>query len=56
MDLHASQIQGFFNVPVDNLYAEPSMLNYIREKLDYKNAVIVSPDAGGTKRYPPGFS
>ena len=51
MDLHASQIQGFFNVPVDNLYAEPSMLNYIREKLDYKNAVIVSPDAGGAKRY-----
>src|SRR5271169_4411411 len=52
MDLHASQIQGFFNVPVDNLYAEPSMLNYIREKLDYRNAVIVSPDAGGAKRYP----
>lgn len=51
MDLHASQIQGFFNVPVDNLYAEPSMLNYIREKIDYKNAVIVSPDAGGAKRY-----
>jgi len=50
MDLHASQIQGFFNVPVDNLYAEPSMLNYIREKLDYVNAVIVSPDAGGAKR------
>jgi ribose-phosphate pyrophosphokinase len=53
MDLHASQIQGFFNVPVDNLYAEPSMLKYIREKLDYTNAVIVSPDAGGAKRYPP---
>ena len=57
MDLHASQIQGFFNVPVDNLYAEPSMLNYIREKLDYTNAVIVSPDAGGAKRsVPPRFS
>lgn len=55
MDLHASQIQGFFNVPVDNLYAEPSMLNYIREKLDYKNAVIVSPDAGGAKRYSPSL-
>jgi ribose-phosphate pyrophosphokinase len=52
MDLHASQIQGFFNVPVDNLYAEPSMLKYIREKLDYTNAVIVSPDAGGAKRSP----
>lgn len=51
MDLHASQIQGFFNVPVDNLYAEPSTLKYIREKIpDYKNAIIVSPDAGGAKR------
>jgi len=50
MDLHASQIQGFFNVPVDNLYAEPSMLQYIRENFDYRNAVIVSPDAGGAKR------
>ena len=51
MDLHASQIQGFFNVPVDNLYAEPSALRYIRENFDYKNAVIVSPDAGGAKRH-----
>jgi len=51
MDLHASQIQGFFDVPVDNLYAEPSMLNYIREKIDYTNAVIFTPDAGGTVRY-----
>lgn len=52
MDLHASQIQGFFNVPVDNLYAEPSMLKYIRDNIpDYKsNAIIVSPDAGGAKR------
>ncbi|KAJ5823167.1 E3 ubiquitin ligase domain of unknown function DUF913 [Penicillium robsamsonii] len=50
MDLHASQIQGFFNVPVDNLYAEPSMLKYIRENLDVSNCVIVSPDAGGAKR------
>ncbi|KAI9227917.1 MAG: ribose-phosphate pyrophosphokinase 3 [Piptocephalis tieghemiana] len=51
VDLHASQIQGFFNVPVDNLYAEPSMLKYIKETVpDYKNAVIVSPDAGGAKR------
>ncbi|KAF8477032.1 phosphoribosyltransferase-like protein [Kalaharituber pfeilii] len=50
MDLHASQIQGFFNVPVDKLYAEPSMLRYIRENFDWKNAVIVSPDAGGAKR------
>ena len=50
MDLHASQIQGFFNVPVDNLYAEPSILKYIRENIDYKEAIIVSPDAGGAKR------
>ncbi|GAD95150.1 predicted protein [Paecilomyces variotii No. 5] len=50
MDLHASQIQGFFNVPVDNLYAEPSVLNWIRENLDVENCVIVSPDAGGAKR------
>ncbi len=51
MDLHASQIQGFFDVPVDNLYAEPCMLVYIRNNIpDWKNAVIVSPDAGGAKR------
>lgn len=51
MDLHASQIQGFFNVPVDNLYAEPSTLRWIRENLNVKDCVIVSPDAGGAKRY-----
>lgn len=50
MDLHASQIQGFFDVPVDNLYAEPSVVNYIKQNIDYKNAIIVSPDAGGAKR------
>ncbi len=50
MDLHASQIQGFFKVPVDNLYAEPAVLRYIKEEIDYKNSVIVSPDAGGAKR------
>ena len=53
MDLHASQIQGFFNVPVDNLYAEPSTLRWIRENYgrDAKDCVVVSPDAGGAKRY-----
>jgi ribose-phosphate pyrophosphokinase len=51
MDLHASQIQGFFNVPVDNLYAEPSTLRWIRENLKVQDCVIVSPDAGGAKRY-----
>ncbi|KAI9681271.1 MAG: hypothetical protein M1817_002553 [Caeruleum heppii] len=50
MDLHASQIQGFFNVPVDNLYAEPSTERYIRENFEVREAVIVSPDAGGAKR------
>ncbi|CAH1762150.1 1464_t:CDS:2 [Entrophospora sp. SA101] len=51
MDLHASQIQGFFNIPVDNLPSEPSMLKYISTNIpDYKNAIIVSPDAGGAKR------
>ncbi|CRG86522.1 ribose-phosphate pyrophosphokinase [Talaromyces islandicus] len=50
MDLHASQIQGFFNVPVDNLYAEPCVLGWVRENLDAQNCVIVSPDAGGAKR------
>jgi ribose-phosphate pyrophosphokinase len=50
MDLHASQIQGFFNVPVDNLYAEPSTLRWIRENLNIQDCVIVSPDAGGAKR------
>lgn len=51
MDLHASQIQGFFDVPVDNLYAEPSVMNYIKTHLNAgKNSIIVSPDAGGAKR------
>jgi ribose-phosphate pyrophosphokinase len=51
MDLHASQIQGFFNIPVDNLYAEPSMITYIKKNIDNtKKIVIVSPDAGGAKR------
>jgi ribose-phosphate pyrophosphokinase len=50
MDLHASQIQGFFNVPVDNLYAEPSMVRWIRENMQVRDCVIVSPDAGGAKR------
>ncbi|XP_065573066.1 ribose-phosphate pyrophosphokinase 2 isoform X1 [Artemia franciscana] len=51
MDLHASQIQGFFDIPVDNLYAEPAVLKWIKESIpDWKNSVIVSPDAGGAKR------
>lgn len=50
MDLHASQIQGFFRIPVDNLYAEPSVLRYIKENIGTDNAILVSPDAGGAKR------
>lgn len=50
MDLHASQIQGFFRVPVDNLYAEPSALRYITDNFDLSEIIVVSPDAGGAKR------
>ena len=50
MDLHASQIQGFFDIPVDNLYAEPSVVRYIKESIPYEHAMIISPDAGGAKR------
>jgi len=50
MDLHASQIQGFFDVPVDNLFAEPSAILYIRTNFNLDDVVIVSPDAGGAKR------
>jgi len=50
MDLHAGQIQGFFNIPVDNLYSMPVMLNdYLRKHFD-SNTVFVSPDAGGVER------
>jgi len=49
IDLHAGQIQGFFNIPVDNLYASPILLPHIREK--FRNElVIISPDAGGVPR------
>ncbi|KAL6451946.1 PRS4 Ribose-phosphate pyrophosphokinase 4 [Candida maltosa Xu316] len=50
LDLHASQIQGFFHVPVDNLYAEPSVLRYIKEHYNPADIIMVSPDAGGAKR------
>ncbi len=49
MDLHASQIQGFFDVPVDHLFAAPVMLDAIR-KLDIPRLTLVSPDAGGVER------
>jgi len=51
MDLHASQIQGFFDIPVDNLYSEPLMMNYIKREINgWKNGIVISPDAGGAKR------
>ncbi len=49
MDLHAGQIQGFFNIPVDNLYAAPVLLDYIKDNFT-NELVIVSPDAGGVER------
>ena len=49
MDLHAGQIQGFFNIPVDNIFATPLLLEGIREKLKGERTVI-SPDAGGVER------
>jgi ribose-phosphate pyrophosphokinase len=48
MDLHAQQIQGFFDIPVDHLYAAPVMYEYLRKKT-LKNLVVVSPDVGGLK-------
>ena len=49
MDLHAGQIQGFFNIPVDNLFAAPVLIDYMRKNFR-ENLVIVSPDAGGVER------
>jgi len=48
MDLHAGQIQGFFNIPVDHLYAAPVLLQYIEQQ--FEDVVMVSPDAGGVER------
>jgi len=51
IDLHASQIQGFFDIPVDNLFAEPLIVRYIKRiPCEENQIVIVSPDAGGVKR------
>ena len=49
MDLHSGQIQGFFNIPVDHLFAAPVILEYIKENFS-PDAVVVSPDAGGVER------
>ncbi len=51
VDLHAGQIQGFFNIPVDHLYAMPVYIEFLRSRgLHGENAVVVSPDAGGVER------
>jgi ribose-phosphate pyrophosphokinase len=50
MDLHAGQIQGFFNIPFDHLFAKPVIVQYIRQNYQLSNVVIVSPDAGGVER------
>jgi len=49
MDLHATQIQGFFSIPVDHLFAAPILLNYLRNRFP-EEVVMVSPDAGGVER------
>ncbi len=50
LDLHAGQIQGFFDIPTDNLFGAPLMARDIKERLDWKNAMVVSPDVGGVVR------
>src|SRR3984893_4952565 len=50
LDLHAGQIQGFFDIPTDNLYASPVMVRDIRERLDLSKVMVVSPDVGGVVR------
>ena len=54
MDLHAGQIQGFFDIPVDHIYGTPVILSYFQEKKkkdkNFKDIVVVSPDAGGVER------
>ena len=50
LDLHAGQIQGFFDIPTDNLYASPVMVRDIRERFDLAKVMVVSPDVGGVVR------
>ncbi len=50
LDLHAGQIQGFFDIPTDNLYASPVMVRDIRERFSLENLMVVSPDVGGVVR------
>jgi ribose-phosphate pyrophosphokinase len=50
VDLHAGQIQGFFNIPVDNLFAMPVLIPYLRKRIESRKVTVVSPDAGGVER------
>lgn len=50
MDLHASQLQGYFNIPVDHMKATPILAKHIKENYNLENAVVVSPDIGGVRR------
>ena len=50
LDLHSGQIQGFFDIPVDNLYATPVLLQHLKKQLNHNEVTIVSPDAGGVER------
>jgi ribose-phosphate pyrophosphokinase len=50
LDLHAGQIQGFFDIPTDNLYAAPLMVRDIKDRFDLTNVMVVSPDVGGVAR------
>jgi len=50
VDLHAGQIQGFFDIPTDNLYASPVMVRDIKDRFDLKQLMVVSPDVGGVVR------
>ena len=50
VDLHAGQIQGFFDIPVDNLFATPIFARHIKKKIKNKNIICVAPDVGGTER------
>lgn len=50
MDLHAGQIQGFFNIPFDNIFASPVILHYVNKEMFKENTIFISPDAGGVER------
>ena len=50
VDLHAGQIQGFFDIPVDNLFATPIFARHVKKKIKTKNLICIAPDVGGTER------